>query len=63
MKKLSKVLLASGITMLLTCMFFIPAGSMESTNPNVDVYTFFWLMAEITTLIGLSMAFIYQKAN
>lgn len=52
-KKLSLIVLFSGIILLLTAMFIIPVGGMSDNNPDKNANTFFFVSAELFTLIGL----------
>ena len=61
LKQLSRLILFSGIVLLLVCMFIIPAGGCSESNPQHESNTFFFLTAEIMFLVGLIFCFYTHR--
>jgi hypothetical protein len=58
-KRLSLLVFFGGIILLLAAMFIVPVGGMSEGHPNRDGNAFFFITAEVTTLIGLIMCTIH----
>ena len=61
LKQLSRLILFSGIVLLLACMFIIPAGGCSESNSQHEANTFFFLTAEIMFVVGLLLYFYTHR--